>query len=188
MTLSRDITKWRSLEYERYYDVEDYRMKPWRWSRFGAVMEAKLTQQDNELHNEQLYNVDNEGGQITLRIFRRMQKEVQASGGEFLVASLPCQSDLDSLRNKQKLPQEELIQEMKREFEVIAMEPFLLESGKGRDLEEFFSDSHYKGEFDAVVGEKIAEFLLAWRKSASNNSEPTLRPPGNNTPLKTGSR
>ena len=157
--LVRNFAAWPLAPREHYFHVEDFRMTPWRWSRLGALIEAKSEFLAESARAKEFFRVDGEAAQVALRILRRMHEEVSATGAAFYVANLPCAADLTDLRQSGRVPQSDLLRQLCAEHEVIATEPALLAAGKGRAFREFFVDGHYKTEFHRLVGGEIAEYL-----------------------------
>jgi hypothetical protein len=157
--LVRDFASWPLAPREHYFHEEDFRMTPWRWSRLGALIEAKSEFLAQSANAKEFFRIDGEAAQVALRILRQMHQEVSATGAAFYVANLPCAPDLTDMRESGRMPQSDLLKQLSAEHEVIDTEPALLAAGKDHKFLEFFVDGHYKAEFHKSVGEVIADHL-----------------------------
>jgi hypothetical protein len=157
--LVREFASWSLAGREHYFQIDDFRMTPWRWSRLGALIEAKGEILAQSAKAKEFFRIDGEAAQVALRIVRRMHQDVSATGASFYVVNLPCAQDLTDLRQSGRVPQSDLLKQLCAEHEVIAAEPALLAAGKGHGFGEFFVDGHYKAEFHRLVGNEIADYL-----------------------------
>lgn len=157
--LVRDFSTWPLSAQERFFNAKDFQFTPWRWSRLGALVEAKCALAGQAAQSEEIFRRDGEAAQIALRILRQMRREVTATGATFYVAHLPCETDLTELRQSGRMPHSALLTQLRAEQEVIDAGPALLAAGEGRKFREFFFDSHYRAEFHHLTGVTIADFL-----------------------------
>lgn len=163
----RDFPAWSLAGYERFFHAEDFRPTPWRWSRLGALIEAKAALAGQAAQAEKFFRPDGEAAQVALRLLRQMHREAAAGGAAFYVAHLPCEADLADLRQSGRMPHSALLAQVRGEHEVIDVAPALLAAGEGRKFREFFLDGHYREEFHRRAGEVIAEALAASYKRVS---------------------
>jgi hypothetical protein len=164
-TIVRNFPAWPLAGFERFFHAEDFRSTPWRWSRLGALIEAKAALAGRAAQAEKFFQPDGEAAQVTLRLLRQMHREVTAGGAAFYIAHLPCETDLIDLRQSGRMPHSTLLARLRDEHEVIDVAPALLAAGEGRKFREFFSDGHYLAEFHRVSGEVIADHLARAKKA-----------------------
>jgi hypothetical protein len=155
----RDFPAWPLAVHEGFFQAEDFRPKPWRWSRLGAYIEARLTLPGRAARAEEFFRPGGEAGQVTLRLLRNMRHEVTAGGAAFYVVHLPGEMDLIDLRRSDRMPHTALLARLREEQEVIDVAPALLAAGQGRTSREFFDDGHYGEEFHRLSGEVISGVL-----------------------------
>lgn len=160
----RNFAGWPSSRHEYFFNAADYRMTWWRHSRFAALVEARLTHSADLESSKHFFDPDGDAGQIAVRILRRMRTEVEASGAVFYVALLPCPPDIESLSKGDQPLQSELYDKIGKEFSMISLERPVAEAAAGMDLDECFPESHYNESLNAVIGAKVAAYLLEQRK------------------------
>lgn len=162
----RDFPRWTLAGHEYFFHPEDFRETLLRRSRLGALIEAKAGLAGRATQAEKFFQPGGEAAQITLRLLRQMHGEVTAAGANFYIAHLPSLPDLTNLRVSGRMPQSELLAQVRREHEVIDVAPALLAAGAGREDRDFFFDGHYREEFHRLAGEVLAEALARqWSKT-----------------------
>lgn len=159
MEILSHLDSWPLIKYEHFYSPMDYQSTPWRWSRLTSVIEAELTNAREGSASEAFFDPSGEAGQISMRLLEKMKKEVETSGASFYILILPTEGDLELIQSEGRTKQAKLIDAIQGRFETISMESPLAEFSKGKNLDDFFCDSHYKAEFNQVVGAGLAEFL-----------------------------
>lgn len=159
----RAFPVWPLAEHEHFFHAEDFRETLWRRSRLGALIEAKAGLAGLAAEAEKFFRPEGEAGQVTLRLLRQMQGEVTAAGAAFYVAHLPSLTDLTDIKLSGRMPQSDLLAQVRSEHEVIDIAPALLAAGEGHEYREFFLDGHYREDFHRFAGEVIATALLRVR-------------------------
>jgi hypothetical protein len=168
--LMRDLPSWPLLSHDAFYVPDDFRLKPWRLSRFLAFVEAKMTIARERRGMTEFYRLGAEPADLAMAITGRFAREVSESGSVFCIAHLPHHRELEDLRSNGKFQFQPMLDAVDKIAPTVHTEQALLAACGARPAEQFYVDGHYGEQLQAVVGQEIAEFVRqhaeAWRSPA----------------------
>jgi hypothetical protein len=100
---------------------------------------------------------------VVWRIIEEFQRTVKEEGGRFFIVHLPSKKPIEQLQDGQHLEYQNLLEELKVNFELIDPSPELIREAEMSSVDNLFSDrsGHYSKFGNQVVGEVTANALLA---------------------------
>jgi len=177
------LEKWPLLPYEYFFDPSDYRASPWRKILLFSLIEAKINaikpryvrpSAHDKAVTSLFVDPSLEPARLAVEILKQFKKEVEDSGGIFLMVHLPSVPDLAWLRDKKTLPFASLLDSMQKIAPVIQPESRMFETMGGREFSSFFNDGHYREELNDAVGKTVASFLIEHFDSNGRPIQPAL--------------
>ena len=157
LDLMKNVQQWDLARYEYFLNLGDYQDSIWLKSRLVSFVSSFLAERSTE---DEMYLLDREPAQVTLRIIRQFAQEVQADGGQFLVVYLPQQDCLERMVEGKPLPYADLLAAIEKNHTVIHPETPLVEALKGHPVEDLI-ESHYTARGNQLIAEGVASHLLA---------------------------
>ena len=157
--LYAQLAAWPLIAHDRFYHADDYRMKPWHYSRLLSLIEAKLAILRARSVETEFYRADGEASLLAERIVDEFAAEVKAAGSRFYVLHLPSTPDIERFNETGEFAYAGLYYAIRREHKVIATEQAMLAEAHGRPLREIFRFGHYTEPLDVVIARLLAEEL-----------------------------
>jgi hypothetical protein len=151
---------WPLLRYERFYDPADYTMRWWRHSRLLAYAESKLQSVKTQKADAELYRMDGEPAQVSLKIVEQFKREAEAEGSAFYMLHLPTAHDVEGLQLIHTFPFADLFAAVNKAGPVIQPEQAIVEAANRDGLPRYFKAGHYTEEAYEIVGAVASDYLL----------------------------
>jgi hypothetical protein len=153
----QNIKTWELARHEYFFKPEDYQDSIWLKSRLIAFVLSLNSAQGTDW---QLYSLEEEPAQLSVKIIQEFKKEVEAEGHRFFVVHLPRHSHAATLLSGEALDYAALLEEIANNATVIYPEHKLLEEAKGSSLEALYK-GHYSPRGNKVIADVISEFLVS---------------------------
>lgn len=157
----RELESWDLLRYESFYDPDDYRERPWSWSRAACLLEKALVPPSRR----DWFDPAGEPAQLTLAIVRRFREEVERAGARFVVLHVPKRDDLVLLMAGRPLEYATLVDGLRGIAPWIDPAPRMLAAAQTGSLDGLFvggaRGGHYADSANRIAAEVLAEELLA---------------------------
>lgn len=153
------LQDWPEIRYEPYYHAEDFEMKPWRYSRLAATLEAKMCAIRNKPLSPEFYQFEEMPAQLGLAIVRRFAAEVTASGATFCTLHLPHHIELAYYQKHGRFAYQRLLDAVDALAPMAHAEGALLEKCAGHPPEQLYVDGHMNEQMQMVAGRVTAEFI-----------------------------
>ena len=162
----KNMEEWELAQYESFYTPTEPEPGVWRRSRLLSSLFPSPSQSQSEEVDLGGYSARGEQGQLALAIINAFRKDVESTGGTFLVVHLPSKDTLRSSAAGNRLPYAGLLNAMREDNLVVDPADKLIERSRQSDLDSLFASSHYSPEANQTVAEVLGEALLD-QKAAS---------------------
>jgi hypothetical protein len=154
----RNPGAWELREFESYYRPEDYVPVWWRKSRFLSFTADVV---DRKLHPPfRAFDVDSEGGRISLALLDRAEHACAAMSADFLLIHLPIHYYLDRRQRKGYFEYQAMLDSLDARYTLISTETALAEAADG-DARSLFGKHHYNALAHSVIAEALAKAIVA---------------------------
>ncbi|MDM8531233.1 SGNH/GDSL hydrolase family protein [Anaerolineales bacterium HSG25] len=150
----QNIETWELARHEYFFNSQD-NDSIWLKSRLIAFLFSLNSDTDS-----QLYSLDKEPAQLTIKIIQQFKQEVEAEGHQFFVAHLPRHSHTATLLSQETLAYTALLSEIAKTVTVIYPEDRLIEEAKASSLKALYK-GHYSPKGNEVIADVIAEFFIS---------------------------
>ncbi len=170
------LDRWPFLRQEYFYRAGDYRMRWWRRSRLLAYAESKLRAVRTRKAAAALYQMNEEPAQVSLRIVRHFQEDVQKAGSAFYVVHLPVERDLEAFQLVESFPFAELLSAVEKTVPLIQPHTALAEAARQRGLARIFQEGHNTQEGYEIIGKSVADYLLQHHPGLNPKPPESLKP------------
>lgn len=166
-----DFEHWPLHVHESTYHPEDYRSRPWHWSRLATVADQRIGE---ALAAGSLFSA--ESAAVSRRIIEAFGSDVRAQGVHFMIVSLPRGQNLREFAESGELPGREFLDEIAARFPLVETESAFVSAGGDDDFETLFMPGgHYALGGNALVARALAPAIQTW--AARRGQPPTGRAP-----------
>ena len=158
-----DLAEWDLVEYEYFFDPEDYAGSLLLKSRLAALVLSLMEFTPASVEREQLemYSLEAEPAQVTIRLIQAFARDVEGSGGSFLMVHLPVQGSLARLMENRPLPYQDLVAKLDREHSLIFPDQDLVAAARAGSIESLFQQVHYSAPANEIISQALADYILA---------------------------
>jgi hypothetical protein len=157
----KNISAWPLLRYERFFEAENFRRRPWHASKFLSLAE-KLLFHAAPFHRRAdslFYDPSTEPARLTLQIIREFQQSVESHHGRFLIVHLPLTRAMKILLEGGSLPYAALLKRIEENQPVIHSERELMPEAIQSLSALMRTQGHYRARGNELVARAIAEYL-----------------------------
>ncbi|MCO5183446.1 MAG: SGNH/GDSL hydrolase family protein [Anaerolineae bacterium] len=157
----RNIDTWPLVEYEWFYDEDDFSGRWWQRSRALALLAELIAESTGQTVAEEAewYAISAEPAQLTTAIIDEFATEVEATGAQFAIVHLPKWSHVDMIRDGTTLPYIDLLDTLKTDYTTIDPGPALALAAEEHGIENVFI-AHYAPLGNQIVANELANWLL----------------------------
>lgn len=154
---------WGLKDLEFFYRDVDYAERPIHASRLATLIDTGLaTGFSSRRRDYDFFEPGSPAFDLSLRIVEALEREVEASGGRFLIVHIPTRNPIKRLIKGETLKHQALLDELAARYELVDPAPELLREAKSKSYEELFveGDTHYSALAHRVIGEAVARAVV----------------------------
>jgi hypothetical protein len=162
--LFKNFNAWELKEHEFFFQEANYEDSPVYMSRLASfIITGVTTKFSPRRKGYDFFAHDSISRKIVWQIIENFKREVTQEGARFVIVHLPTKKPLIRLRNGGQLKYQNLLGELKANYELIDPAQELIHKVATSSFEDLFSDqsSHYSKIGNHVVGKVIANALFA---------------------------
>ncbi|MCZ6800876.1 MAG: SGNH/GDSL hydrolase family protein, partial [Nitrospirae bacterium] len=164
VSIFKNFQNWELKDQEFFYQESNYEDSPIYRSRLASfIISGVMTKFSSRRKGYDFFAHGSKSRTIVWRIIEEFKREVEEKGGRFMIVHLPTKKPIIRLRNEQRLKYQNLLEELKANYELIDPSPELIHKADISSFDDLFSDrsSHYSTIGNQVIGETIANALLS---------------------------
>jgi lysophospholipase L1-like esterase len=141
-------------EYDFFFDEADFTDHWWLESRLFALFFDMLS--PDPTRASQFYDLNSEPTRLTLAVIQAFETDVEASGAQFMIVTLPSLEDLRRVKAGRPLTYAEFLDHLDANYKVVHTEG----SFEGDRLRDYFEPStHYSIAGNRVIADAVADEL-----------------------------
>jgi len=164
VSIFKNFQNWEFKDQEFFYQESNYEDSPIYRSRLASfIITGVMTEFSTRRKGYDFFANGSKSRTIVWRIIEEFKREVEEKGGRFMIVHLPTKKPIKRLRNEQRLKYQNLLEELKANYELINPSPELIHKADISSFDDLFSDrsSHYSTIGNQIIGETVANALLS---------------------------
>jgi predicted transcriptional regulator len=162
--LFKNFNAWKLKKHEFFFQEANYEDSPIYMSRLASfIITGVTTRFSPRRKGDDFFAHDSMSRKIAWQIIEDFKREVTQEGVHFVIVHLPTKKTITRLRNGGHLQYQNLLEELKANYELIDPAQELIRKADTSSFEDLFSEqsSHYSKIGNHVVGKVIAKALVA---------------------------
>ncbi len=160
----KNFRNWEFKIHEFFYQQANYENSPLYWSRLGSfIITGVSVKFSSRRKGYDFFDRDSISRKVVWQIIQEFKREVEDTGGRFVIVHLPTKKPIKRLQDGRDLKYQDLLEQLRATHELIDPSPDMMRQAEISSSEELFADgsSHYSKVGNRVVAETIANALLS---------------------------
>ncbi|MEX2491416.1 MAG: SGNH/GDSL hydrolase family protein [Nitrospirales bacterium] len=164
ISLFENFQTWELKDHEFFYEEANYENHPIYKSRLASFIITGVTEKFSPRRKDyDFFARDSMSRKVVWHIIQEFKREVEETGGRFVIVHLPTEKPLEQLIDGEPLDYQDLLTELETAHELVDPSSDLIRQANVSSLDDLISDrsSHYSQVGNQIVGETIAKALLS---------------------------
>jgi hypothetical protein len=163
ISIFKNFNDWEFKDHEFFYQEANYENQPIYKSRLASFIVTGVTVKFSSRRKEyDFFAPDSMSRKVVWRIIQEFKREVEETGGRFVIVHLPTKKPLKLLIDGEPLDYQDLLAELNTAHELVDPSSDLIRQANVSSLDDLISDrsSHYSKVGNHVIGEVLAHALM----------------------------